>query len=245
MLGALLLQPALARKADRSQPMRVVHADSFSGFNAPNSVTTLNGNVELSQGTLKITGDLAKIHVDGNQQLSRIVVTGNAHIQQLDDAGNLMSGDAHTLDYDNIKGIATLKGQASVHQQGRGEAHGDTLTYNTQTSEMTGSSGNDGGRRWWCRRGRGATGLRSECADRRRGRARPHRPTTARRAAGGHPRRDGGHGMRRPSTRCGVPQRRAVDHRWRGSPCAHRRQLRIGRHVRGRSGDMRGAGDRR
>lgn len=144
MLGALLLQPALARKDDRSQPMRVVHADSFSGFNAPNSVTTLNGNVELSQGTLKITGDLAKIHVDGNQQLSRIVVTGNAHIQQLDDAGNLMSGDAHTLDYDNIKGIATLKGQASVHQQGRGEAHGDTLTYNTQTSEMTGSSGNDG-----------------------------------------------------------------------------------------------------
>jgi lipopolysaccharide export system protein LptA len=55
-----------------------------------------------------------------------------------------MSGDARTLDYDNIKGIATLKGQAAVHQQGRGEAHGDTLTYNTQTSEMTGSSGNDG-----------------------------------------------------------------------------------------------------
>ncbi|WP_449423198.1 LptA/OstA family protein [Rhodanobacter lindaniclasticus] len=95
-------------------------------------------------GTLKITGDLAKIHVDANQQLSRIVVTGNAHIQQLDDAGNLMSGDARTLDYDNIKGIATLKGQASVHQQGRGEAHGDTLTYDTQTSQMSGSSGNDG-----------------------------------------------------------------------------------------------------
>ncbi|CAM5526696.1 lipopolysaccharide transport periplasmic protein LptA [Rhodanobacter lindaniclasticus] len=144
MLGALLLQPALARKDDRSQPMRVVHADSFSGFNAPNSITTLNGHVELSQGTLKITGDLAKIHVDANQQLSRIVVTGNAHIQQLDDAGNLMSGDARTLDYDNIKGIATLKGQASVHQQGRGEAHGDTLTYDTQTSQMSGSSGNDG-----------------------------------------------------------------------------------------------------
>jgi len=144
VLGALLLQPALARKDDRSQPMRVVHADSFSGFNAPNSITTLNGHVELSQGTLKITGDLAKIYVDGNQQLSRIVVTGNAHIQQLDDAGNLMSGDARTLEYDNIKGIATLKGQASVHQQGRGEAHGDTLTYDTQTSQMTGSSGNDG-----------------------------------------------------------------------------------------------------
>ncbi|HXD37801.1 MAG TPA: lipopolysaccharide transport periplasmic protein LptA [Rhodanobacter sp.] len=144
VLGALLLQPALARKDDRSQPMRVVHADSFSGFNAPNSITTLTGHVELTQGTLKITGDLAKIYVDADQQLSRIVVTGNAHIQQQDDSGNLMTGDARTLDYDNIKGIATLQGQAAVHQQGRGEAHGDTLTYNTQTSQMTGSSGNDG-----------------------------------------------------------------------------------------------------
>src|SRR3546814_15269679 len=88
VLGALLLQPALARKDDRSQPMRVVHADSFSGFNAPNSITTLNGHVELSQGTLRITGDLAKIYVDGNQQLSRIVVTGDANIQPPDEIGS-------------------------------------------------------------------------------------------------------------------------------------------------------------
>ncbi|HWU75773.1 MAG TPA: lipopolysaccharide transport periplasmic protein LptA [Rhodanobacter sp.] len=140
----LLLQPALAKKDDRSQPMQVVHADSFSGFNAPNSITKLIGHVQLVQGTLKITGDLAEIHTDADQQLSRIVVSGHAHIQQLDDNGNLMTGEAQTLDYDNIKGIATLKGHASVRQQGRGEAHGDTLTYNTQTSQMNGSSGGDG-----------------------------------------------------------------------------------------------------
>lgn len=144
-IGLLLLQPALARKDDRNQPMNVVHADSFDGFNAPNSITTLTGHVVLTQGTMKVTGDLAKIYVDADQQVSRVWVTGKpAHIQQVDDSGNLMTGDALTLDYDNINGIAVLTTNAVVHQQGRGEAHGDKLTYNTQTSYMTGDSKGDG-----------------------------------------------------------------------------------------------------
>jgi lipopolysaccharide export system protein LptA len=135
----------MAKKEDRQQPMNVVHADSFSGFHTPNGITTLTGHVVITQGTMKVTGDLAKIFFDADENISRIQVTGKpAHIQQLDDAGNLMTGDALTLDYDNIHGIAVLTTNAVVHQQGRGEAHGDKLTYNTQTSEMTGSSGSDG-----------------------------------------------------------------------------------------------------
>ena len=125
--------------------MNVEHADSFEGFNAPNSITTLHGHVLLTQGTLKITGDLAKIYFDADQNVSRIEITGTpAHIQQLDDSGNLMTGDSAKLDYDNNHGIAVLSGNAVVKQQGRGEAHGDTLTYNTETSQMSGSSGSDG-----------------------------------------------------------------------------------------------------
>lgn len=147
LLGLLALQPALARQDDRSKPMdvRAVHTDTY---NLPNTITTLTGNVVITQGTLKATGDKAQVYIDGDKQISRIVITANqgklAHIEQIDDAGNLMTGDADKLDYDNIHGIAVLTGHAVVHQQGRGEAHGDTLTYNTQTSQMTGSSGNDG-----------------------------------------------------------------------------------------------------
>ncbi len=43
-----------------------------------------------------------------------MVITGSpAHIEQLDDNGNLMQGNAATLDYDNIKQIAVLTGNAS------------------------------------------------------------------------------------------------------------------------------------
>ena len=143
---SLTLLPALAsaKKSDRQQPMSFA-AKHTDAYNAPNTVTTLTGSVKITQGTLLLTGDLAKIYVDANSAISRVVVTGKpAHIQQLDDNGNLMTGNAAQLDYDNIHEIAVLTGQASVKQQGRGEFHGDKLTYNTQTSQITGDSGGDG-----------------------------------------------------------------------------------------------------
>ncbi|MEO6798505.1 MAG: lipopolysaccharide transport periplasmic protein LptA [Rhodanobacter sp.] len=143
---SLLLLPAwvVAKQSDRQQPMNFAarHTDAY---NAPNTVTTLTGNVKITQGTLLLTGDLAKIYLDANSAISRVVVTGKpAHIQQLDDNGNLMTGNAAQLDYDNIHDIAVLTGQASVKQQGRGEFHGDKLTYNTENSQITGDSGGDG-----------------------------------------------------------------------------------------------------
>lgn len=117
----------------------------LDGFNAPNTVTTLTGNVVMTQGTMKLTGAVAKMYLDADTQVARAVVNGNlAHIEQLDDAGNLMQGDALQLDYDNINGIAVLTGNAVVRQQGRGEFHGDKLVYNTQTSLITGEAAGDG-----------------------------------------------------------------------------------------------------
>jgi len=145
-LGLLALLPAaaFAKKSDREQPMDYV-AKSTEAINAPNSISTLKGSVKITQGTMVLTGDLAKIYLDGDQQIARVVVTGNpAHIQQLDEANNLMQGDAATLDYDNINGIAVLTTNASVRQQNRGEFHGDKLTYNTATALITGEAGGEG-----------------------------------------------------------------------------------------------------
>ncbi|WP_343124149.1 lipopolysaccharide transport periplasmic protein LptA [Dyella sp. OK004] len=135
---------AFAKKDDRTKPMDFT-SKTTNAYNAPNTITTLSGNVKLTQGTLLITGGEAKVHLDADTQIARVVVTGNpAHIQQLDENNNLMQGDAATLDYDNINGIAVLTGNAKVVQQGRGEFHGDKLTYNTDTSLITGEAGGDG-----------------------------------------------------------------------------------------------------
>lgn len=143
----LALQPALAKQSDREKPIDV-HSDSTSAFNAPNSVSKLIGHVVVTQGTMKATGDHADLHMDGDSQISRVVLFSGkgkqAHIEQLDDNDQLMTGDADTIDYDNINGIAVLIGHASVFQKGRGDAHGDKLTYNTNTSQLQGEGGSGG-----------------------------------------------------------------------------------------------------
>lgn len=143
-LGLAMLQPALARKDDRQQPANIA-AKAFDATQQANGIIHYKNNVLLTQGTLKATGALATAYLDADNSVTRVVITGTpAHIEQLDDSGNLMQGDAATIDYDNVKQVAVLTGNASVKQKGRGEAHGDKLTYNTQTSQMTGESNGDG-----------------------------------------------------------------------------------------------------
>ena len=143
-LGLLALSPAFGKQTDRQQQMQV-DAKHFDGFQKPNSVSTLTGSVVITQGSLKASGAQAKVYFDANSQINRVLITGApAHIEQLDDNGNLMQGEAASIDYQVAKDFAVLTGHASIKQKGRGEAHGDKLTYNTQTSEMTGESGGDG-----------------------------------------------------------------------------------------------------
>lgn len=148
-MGLLLLHPALAKQDDRNQPIHVVHADSFDGYNQPNTVSTFKGSVLITQGTMKLSGDVAKIYTaKEDTSVDHILVTGTPqkrpHIEQVDDNGNLMTGDADQLYYDNVNGVAILTGNAYVHQQNKGDARGAKLTYNTQTGYMVGESGNAG-----------------------------------------------------------------------------------------------------
>jgi lipopolysaccharide export system protein LptA len=149
VMGLLVLQPAMARTDDRNQPMHVVHADSADVYNTPNSMSTFKGNVLVIQGTLKLTGDLVKVftHKD-DTGVDHIIVTGTPkkqpHIEQIDDEGNLMTGDADQLYYESDTGIAILTGNAFVHQATKGDAHGDKLTYNNNTSYMTAESKSGG-----------------------------------------------------------------------------------------------------
>jgi len=149
VVALLALTPlaASAKKTDRQQPMNYWSVKT-DAYNAPNTVTTLTGNVKITQGTMLVTGNIAKIYMDDAQQVSRIVVTGTpghpAHIQELDENNNLVTGDAATLDYDNVNNIAVLTTDAVVVQQCRGEFHGDKLTYNQNTNYITGDTAGNG-----------------------------------------------------------------------------------------------------
>jgi lipopolysaccharide export system protein LptA len=90
---------------------------------------------------MKLTGDLVKVYTaKEDTSVDHVNVTGTPskrpHVEQIDDNGNLMTGDADQLYYDDVNGIAILIGNAFVHHQNQGEAQGAKLTYNTPTGDM-------------------------------------------------------------------------------------------------------------
>lgn len=141
--GALVSITAFATQADRDQPVNV-NANSFAG-SQDSGKTTFNGNVKIDQGTLHADGANAVGYFDQNNQVQRVVLTGApAHMQQKLDDGTMVHGAGNTIDYTVSQNTVVLTGDASVVQQGKGEFHGERLTYNTDSGQISGESGGGG-----------------------------------------------------------------------------------------------------
>lgn len=150
---------AVAKQSDRQQPINVT-STSFDGTQQQPTAkepghVIWTGNVKLVQGTLTVTGNKATGYLDADNQLIRVIVDGNAHMQQQDEQNLWMRGNANNIDYtpDNgdpkntSSGIAVLTGKAHVEKEvdpadrkKLNQSNGDKLTYNTNTSTMTGES---------------------------------------------------------------------------------------------------------
>jgi lipopolysaccharide export system protein LptA len=152
---ALALAPlsAGALTSDKQQNMLINsdHAKIVQNKdnNAP-GVTYLTGNVTMDQGTTKARGDEATIYQhaadakdaqgrDISGDVQRVVMIGKkkqAHLEQQQDAGGLMTAESDKIDYNADTSIAVLTGNVVVNQPGRGQFKGAYMTYNTNTGEM-------------------------------------------------------------------------------------------------------------
>ena len=140
LLLAVLAAPlAHALGNDRDKPMDVTadYSKINQGKDKKPGTTYLRGNVRVVQGTMKANAAEATIHQKANGDVQRIVMTGKqAHVEQKQDGGGMMTADADRIDFDNDTSIAVLTGDVKVVQAGRGEFHGEKMTYNTNTGEM-------------------------------------------------------------------------------------------------------------
>ncbi|HTA64439.1 MAG TPA: lipopolysaccharide transport periplasmic protein LptA [Xanthomonadaceae bacterium] len=143
LLLGLLCAGAWAKKSDRLQPMDA-HADHLDGNLADDGISTLTGNVIMTQGTLEIRSDKAVItRKDGD--MSYVVLTGNpVHMKELDENDEPVYGTSQRVDYDLDKSIAILTVNAIVNQPTRGQMHGEKIVYDVNNNTVT--SGNDGTR---------------------------------------------------------------------------------------------------
>ena len=143
MYLVLVSASVVGRSDDRTKLINVA-SKTFSGYLTPNSKTIIRDRVTLTQGTLKATGTYAELYVDATSSIVRVVLRGDrAHVEELNDAGKLITADADQIDYNMTTDIAILTGSAQTFKKDNGSASGDHLTYNLDTGELHGTSVSD------------------------------------------------------------------------------------------------------
>lgn len=142
-LAAASFSPALARENDLAQPIEV-QADK-SEFDEVAGTQTLTGNVEITQGSMRITADQIDISLKDNA-LSTITGKGSPiRFEQQNEAGELMSGQAERINYDAQAGVLTLEGSATLSQP-KQELVSDRITFNARTQKVSAEGGPKSGR---------------------------------------------------------------------------------------------------
>ncbi len=141
-LLAATAQPAHAASDDRSK-VAEIFADRVS-MDEQAQRSRYVGNVEFTQGSLRLTGDEVELATrDG--QLQRLNISGSpATYRELDDAGQPLRARAEKIEYDTAVGLIRLQGDA--HLCRGGEYFRSTyIEYNTQTRAVDAGKPEAGG----------------------------------------------------------------------------------------------------
>lgn len=133
--------PLMALESDRQEPLEV-SANSTDGT-LGDGITTLRGNVDIRQGTLRITADEAEVKkIDG--RVGSVTFRGQpAFLEQEIEEQGLVQATANVIDYQVASGLVTLSGNADVkHPQY--QISGEVLTYDLNIQHFQGSSDENG-----------------------------------------------------------------------------------------------------
>lgn len=131
---------ALALPGDAEQPIHI-SADSASR-NEQTGVTRYKGRVELSQGTLKIAGQVVEIRQNSAGDVTTIIARGElAHFQQQPQLNEpLTHAYGKVLDYNVRTEELVITGNAKV-TQGSDRFSGNKIIYDMQKSTVNAFSG--------------------------------------------------------------------------------------------------------
>lgn len=144
LLAWFAIAPAQARKRDREQPMDV-GSDSLQA-STTDGISTLSGNVRMTQGTLNVGADKAVVHQNDKHEIARVELFGAPAtlVEELDEGG-MLDARARTMDYDLNTQLVVMTGDVVVKQP-RGELRGEKVTYDLGTGKLTGSGEGAAGR---------------------------------------------------------------------------------------------------
>jgi lipopolysaccharide export system protein LptA len=139
ILAAGLASPlALAEKADREKEI-VVGADQSTADDA-NRLLTFDGNVVITQGTMRMTANKVTVREDP-QRHKFYIANGNpvTFRQKRDNVDEWIEGNAQRAEFDDLNDVVKLYDRAKV-KSNQNEITGDFISYD-MTRELATVSG--------------------------------------------------------------------------------------------------------
>ena len=138
----LFALPAHAEQADRDKPVNL-ESDTVE-VNDQTRVSTYQGNVRLTQGTLLITADKLMV-VQDDEGFSKSTAYGNpSYFKQKSDGVDInIEGWAQRIEYDAKRDKLEMFTQARI-KRGQDEVHGNYITYDGRTESYRVLGGKDG-----------------------------------------------------------------------------------------------------
>ena len=138
----LFVLPAHAEQADRDKPVNL-ESDTVE-VNDQTRVSTYQGNVRLTQGTLLITADKLMV-VQDNEGFSKSTAYGNpTYFKQKSDGTDInIEGWAQRIEYDAKRDKLEMFTQARI-KRGQDEVQGNYITYDGRTESYRVLGGKDG-----------------------------------------------------------------------------------------------------
>lgn len=135
----LAQQQVMALSTDQKQAIEI-NADTGVLDDAKN-INTYTGNVIVTQGSIRITGDKMTVHYNKDNQIEVLVVEGNpATYRQLPDSRKVYDeARAKRMEYHKQKNLIILKTNAVVKQES-GSLRSDRIEYDTALSRVKASS---------------------------------------------------------------------------------------------------------
>lgn len=141
LFAVVMLMPALAwaLPSDREKPINI-EAD-HAELDDQEGVTQYKGDAILTQGTLRIEGDIITFYYDANKRLTKAVATGNlAHYQQVHKPGEQpVKAKALKMEYYADRQKIYLTGKGHVWQNGD-EFTGNYIEYDIERNIVSANS---------------------------------------------------------------------------------------------------------
>lgn len=140
---ASLSSSAQALSTDREQPI-VIEAAAAEADNRA-QVTIYRGDVVITQGTLRITGDTVWIHYDDANTITKAVSVGKpAKFRQLSDGSeDYMTADAERMEYHADQDLILLLGNAR-YGEGKDKITAPRIVYDSRRGRVKAGASPDG-----------------------------------------------------------------------------------------------------